>query len=73
MNLIKHDELKKTHVSKDSHSPMNKELQKLLERAVKAETQADFLLAALQEIKVLAPFDKIYEIANTAIEGCNAK
>ena len=52
---------------------MNKDLQKLLERAVKAETQADFLLAALQEIKVLAPFDKIYEIANTAIEGCNAK
>ncbi len=52
---------------------MNKDLQKLLERAVKAETQADFLLTALQKIKVLAPFDKIYEIANATIEGCDKK
>lgn len=52
---------------------MNEEMQKLLERVVKAETQAKFLLSALRSIRDLAPFDKAYEIAESAINGYNAK
>lgn len=48
-------------------------MQKLFERAVKAETQAKFLLAALRSIRDLAPFDEAYEIAESAINGYNAK
>lgn len=52
---------------------MNKELQKLLERTIKAEAQAKFLYHALLRIRDLAPFDEAYEIAESAINGYNAK
>lgn len=35
--------------------------------------QGEFLLAALRSIRDLAPFDKAYEIAESAINGYNAK
>lgn len=43
--------------------------QKLLERAIKAETQAKFLFEALHSIKAVAPFDEIYYIAESACAG----
>lgn len=52
---------------------MNEEMQKLFERAVKAETQAKFLMAALRSIRDLAAFDEVYQIAESAINGYNAK
>ena len=48
---------------------MNEDIQKLLERAVKAETQAEFLYEALHKIRVVSPFDKAYYIADTACLG----
>ncbi len=47
---------------------MNEEIEKLLTRAVRAETQAVFLYTALQKIQTLG-FGKEYEIASSA---CNA-
>lgn len=48
---------------------MNEEIQKLLERAVKAETQAEFLYEALHKIRCISPFDKCYYIAEAACFG----
>ena len=48
---------------------MNESEQKLLERAVKAETQAEFLYEALHKIKCLSPFDKCFYIAEVACFG----
>lgn len=48
---------------------MNETEQKLLERAVKAETQAKFLYEALHKIKILSPFDKCFYIAEVACDG----
>jgi len=45
---------------------MNETEQKLLERAVKAETQAKFLYEALHKIRVVSPFDTAYYIADAA-------
>lgn len=45
---------------------MNETEQKLLERAVKAETQAKFFYEALHKIRVVAPFDAAYYIADAA-------
>jgi len=43
--------------------------QKLLERAIKAETQAKFLFEALYKIKCIAKYDKSYYIADAACNG----
>ena len=48
---------------------MNETEQKLLERAIKAETQAKFLVEALYKIKSISPFDKAYYIAEAACNG----
>jgi hypothetical protein len=48
---------------------MSEEIQKLLERAIKAETQAEFLYEALHKIVCIAPFDKCYYIAEAACLG----
>lgn len=48
---------------------MNEEIQKLLERAIKAETQAKFLFEALKKIKDKSPFELAYYIAESAING----
>jgi hypothetical protein len=50
---------------------MNEIEQKLLERAIIAETQAKFLLEALKKIKLKSPFDSVYHIAESAINGYN--
>lgn len=50
---------------------MNEEIQKLLERAIKAETQAKFLYEALHKIKCLAPYNNCYYIAEAACNGYN--
>ena len=42
---------------------------KLLERAVRAETQAKFLYEALQKIKGLSGFDRAYYIAEATCAG----
>lgn len=43
--------------------------QKLLERAIRAETQAKFLVEALYKIKSISPFEKAYYIAEAACNG----
>ena len=43
--------------------------QELLERVVKAETQAKFLYEALKRITSLGGYDKAYYIADTACAG----
>jgi hypothetical protein len=48
---------------------MNETEQKLLERAVKAETQAKFLAEALYKIRSISPFDKAFCIADAACDG----
>jgi hypothetical protein len=48
---------------------MNETEQKLLERAIKAETQAKFLVEALYNIRRISPFDKAYYIAEAACDG----
>ena len=48
---------------------MNETEQKLLERAIKAETQAKFLVEALYKIRTISPFDKAYYIADAACNG----
>jgi hypothetical protein len=48
---------------------MNEIEQKLLERAVKAETQAKFLVEALYKIRTISPYDKAYYIADAAYNG----
>ena len=48
---------------------MNETEQKLLERAIKAETQAKFLIEALYKIRTLSPFDKCFYIAEVACNG----
>jgi hypothetical protein len=48
---------------------MNETEQKLLERAIKAEAQAKFLVEALYKIRTISPFDKAYYIADAACAG----
>jgi hypothetical protein len=48
---------------------MNEIEQKLLERAIKAETQSKFLIEALYKIRAISPFDKAYYIADVACNG----
>jgi len=50
---------------------MNETEQKLLERAIIAETQAKFLFEALQKIKDNSPFESVYYIAESVINGYN--
>jgi len=42
---------------------------RLIERAVRAETQAKFLYEALQKIKSLSGYDKAYYVAEAACAG----
>jgi hypothetical protein len=48
---------------------MNETEQKLLERAIKAETQAKFLVEALYKIRTISHFDRAYYIADAACAG----
>jgi len=48
---------------------MNETEQKLLERAVKAETQANFLYEALIKIKSISGFNSAYYIAEATCAG----
>jgi len=48
---------------------MNETEQKLLERAIKAETQAKFLFEALIKIKSISGFNSAYYIAESACAG----
>jgi len=48
---------------------MNETEQKLLERAIRAKIQAEFLYEALHKIKILSPFDKCFYIAEVACNG----
>ncbi len=43
--------------------------QKLLERAIRAETQAKFLYEALYKIKCIAKYDQSYYIADATCNG----
>lgn len=43
--------------------------QKLLERAIRAETQAKFLYEALYKIKGIAKYDQCYYIADATCNG----